>query len=169
MTHLRHPTKPRPGSEPGPLSTTRTTQSDGVPGQARHGFAVLLTLILTTPTLAQVIPTGTPAADILLSQAIADQRLFLTCSALEPDTHTFLLEAWQRDIAKATDLLTAAKVAPEAITAFTTAAAPESLLPAPDTSFEDLQKFCATDPKWLTRAMRLDTVRLAEDLPKVLP
>jgi hypothetical protein len=159
MTHLRHPTKPRPGSEPGPLSTTRTTQSDGVPGQARHGFAVLLTLILTTPTLAQVIPTGTPAADILLSQAIADQRLFLTCSALEPDTHTFLLEAWQRDIAKATDLLTAAKVAPEAITAFTT----------PDTSFEDLQKFCATDPKWLTRAMKMDTVRLAADLPKVLP
>ncbi len=132
------------------------------------GLALTLTL-LATPTLGQVIPTGTPAADILLSQAIADQRLFLTCSSLEPDTHTFLLQAWERDVAKAVDILTAAKVAPEAITAFTTAAALENLLPAPDTPFEDLQKFCATDPKWLTRAMQLDTVRLAEDLPKVLP
>ncbi len=128
-----------------------------------------LTLALTSQAQAQIIPTGTPAADILLSQAIADQRLFLTCSALEPDTHTFLLQAWERDVAKAVDILTAAKVAPEAITAFTTAAAPENLLPAPDTPFEDLQKFCATDPKWLTRAMKMDTVRLAADLPKVLP
>ena len=133
------------------------------------GCLLALTLALTSQAQAQIIPTGTPAADILLSQAIADQRLFLTCSALEPDTHTFLLEAWQRDVAKATDLLTAANVPPEAITAFTTAAAPENLLPAPDTPFEDLQKFCATDPKWLTRAMKMDTVRLAADLPKVLP
>ena len=139
------------------------------PRRVRIHGAPLLALLLPLSATAQVIPTGTPAADILLSQAIADQRLFLTCSALEPDTHTFLLQAWQRDVAKATDLLTAAKVAPEAITAFTTAAAPENLLPTPDTPFEDLQKFCATDPKWLTRAMRLDTVRLAEDLPKVLP
>ena len=35
------------------------------------GLALTLTL-LATPTLGQVIPTGTPAADILLSQAIAD-------------------------------------------------------------------------------------------------
>lgn len=131
--------------------------------------APFLALLLPLSASAQVVPTGTPAADILLSQAIADQRLFLTCSALEPDTHTFLLEAWERDVAKAVDILTAAQVAPEAITAFTTAAAPEALLPAPDTPFEDLQKFCATDPKWLTRAMKMDTVRLAADLPKVLP
>ena len=155
-----------------PTPTAATSASPPPRGEGLGGrpLAILVALtFLTTPTLAQVIPTGTPAADILLSQAIADQRLFLTCSSLEPDTHTFLLQAWERDVAKAVDLLTAAKVAPEAITAFTTAAAPESLLPAPDTSFEDLQKFCATDPKWLTRAMKMDTVRLAADLPKVLP
>ena len=139
------------------------------PRRMRYSAPFFAALLLPLAAHAQVIPTGTPAADILLSQAIADQRLFLTCSAREPDTHTFLLEAWQRDVASAVDILTAAKVAPEAISAFTTAAAPESLLPAPDTSFEDLQKFCATDPKWLTRAMKMDTVRLAADLPKVLP
>ena len=158
MTHL--PPTAAPEAPPLPL------RGEG-PGVG--GCLLALTLALTSQAQAQIIPTGTPAADILLSQAIADQRLFLTCSALEPDTHTFLLEAWQRDVAKATDLLTAANVPPEAITAFTTAAAPENLLPAPDTPFEDLQKFCATDPKWLTRAMKMDTVRLAADLPKVLP
>lgn len=126
-------------------------------------------LLLTTPALAQVIPTGTPAADILLSKAITEQRLFLTCTALDPQTHDFIAGLWAKDVAAAATLLTEHNVPPEAIAAFTAAALPENLLPDPDTPFQDIRKFCATDPDWIRRLNRTEMIRLATDLPKVLP
>ncbi len=92
-----------------------------------HG-AALLALLFTTATHAQVIPTGTPAADILLSQAIAEQRVFLTCSSLDPALHGRVTDAWLGDVEAATGLLTANQVPAEAIAAFQAAANVESLL-----------------------------------------
>ncbi len=110
--------------------------------------APFLIATLTSPATAQVIPTGTPAADILLSQAIAEHRVFLTCSALDPLTHQQILTNWQKDIAAATAILTAHTVPQDAITAFTRAADPAALMPAEDTPWAEVKGLCDTHPDW---------------------
>ena len=158
--------RPRPGPEPGPRFPTSASPTQKVPGQARDGVAFALALLLATPAAAQIIPTGTPAADILLSQAITEQRLFHTCSALDPQTHGFLTEAWTEDAAAAAAILADNNVPSEVIAAFTAAAATEALLPAPDIPFESVRQLCGADPDWIGRVNRLDFIRLATDLPK---
>lgn len=133
----------------------------------RNLGAPLLTLLLTTPTLAQVIPTGTPAADILLSQAISEHRVFLTCSALDGYVHPLVLQNWQREVDAATATLTENHVAPEAIAAFTEAAKPENLLPAPDTPWAEVVEFCDTYPDWQADYARLNFTILELKLPPV--
>jgi hypothetical protein len=139
-----------------------------VPGQARDGVILtLLALLLATGASAQVVPTGTPAADIVLTQALADQRLFLTCTALEPQNHQLILDFWAADVAAATAILADNGVPEEAIAAFTQAALPENLMPAPDTPFATLREICS-DPLWFQRMMRRDFTELAVQLPKAL-
>ncbi|MBL9050214.1 MAG: hypothetical protein JNK19_08900 [Tabrizicola sp.] len=125
----------------------------------------LLALAFTTQATAQVIPTGTPAADILLSQAIAEHRVFLTCSALDPAIHAQILTNWQRDTTAAAAILAAQDVPDEAIAAFTAAAKPEALLPAPDTSFEDVRQLCDANPDWQQRYFQLNLTVLDLKLP----
>ena len=134
-------------------------------GMGVGGLALTLTIALTTPTQAQVIPTGTPAADILLSQAITEHRVFLTCSALDPKTHTQITENWQRDITAAAAILTTHNVPPAAIAAFTTAAAPAALMPAEDTPWGQVQGLCATHPDWQTTYFQLNLTVLETSLP----
>ena len=104
---------------------------------------VALAALLAAPAAAQIVPTGTPAADILLSQAIAEHRIFLTCSALDPATHARILADWQRDVTDAAAILAANAIPAEAIAAFQTAADPANLLPTADTPFADVKR-CAT-------------------------
>jgi len=130
------------------------------------GGLALAALLVTTPTAAQVIPTGTPAADILLSQAITEQRVFHTCSAFDVQSHLSILDLWASDAAFAAEVLAGNNVPPEAIAAFTAAASPQALMPAPETPFEDVQQFCATHPAWQTRWAQFDFIILANALPK---
>ena len=168
MTHMA---KPRPGPAPRPLSIPRAAHlRHEVPGQARDGVILIAisALVLTSPATAQIIPTGTPAADILLSQAIAEHRVFLTCSALDPQTHQQIVANWQADVASAKAILAAHNVAPDAITAFTTAADPAALTPAPDTPWAEVQALCATRPDWQTDYFQLNLVILDLKLVGVL-
>jgi hypothetical protein len=125
----------------------------------------LLTAVLATPLSAQVIPTGTPAADILLSQAIAEHRVFLTCSALDPQLHSQMLTNWQRDTAAAVAILTTNTVPPEAITAFTTAADPAALMPGEDTPWADVKALCDTHPDWQKTYFQFNLTLLDLKLP----
>ena len=127
--------------------------------------AALLLLLLATPAQAQVIPTGTPAADILLSQAITEHRGFLTCSALDPALHDQITENWQRDVTAAAAILKANNVPPEAITAFTAAARPETLMPGPDTPWAEVQGLCASRPDWQATYFQLNLTLLDLRLP----
>ncbi|RYH93527.1 MAG: hypothetical protein EON48_19675 [Acetobacteraceae bacterium] len=101
-----------------------------------------------TPLAAQVNPTGSPAADILLTKAIAEHRVFLTCSALDGLTHDQILTNWQRDTAAAVTILKAKAVPSDAITAFSSAADPAALMPAPDTPWAEVKGLCDTQPDW---------------------
>ncbi len=128
--------------------------------------AVLLAVaLLATPAVAQIIPTGIPAADILLSQAIAEHRVFLTCSALEPQTHAQILSNWQRDTAAAAVLLKTHAVPPEAITAFTEAADPKTLMPTEDTPWAEVRALCDTRPGWMTDYYQFNLTILDLKLP----
>ena len=159
--------RPRPGRDPGPRSTPRANPTQKVPGHARDGVALALAaLLLATPAAAQVIPTGTPAADILLSQAITEQRLFHTCSALDPQTHALVTDQWQQDAAAAVAILAENQVAPEAIAAFTEAASAKTLLPGPETPWAEVKGLCDTHPDWQTRLYQFDFIVLALRLPK---
>lgn len=131
-----------------------------------HAALVALAALLATPIAAQIVPTGTPAADILLSQAIAEHRVFLTCSTLDPATHARILSNWQRDVTDAAAILAANAIPPEAITAFQTAAQPDNLLPAADTPFADVKQLCDSNPDWQTRLAQQTLTRLHLQLPQ---
>ena len=133
------------------------------------GLALALAITLTTQATAQVIPTGTPAADILLSQAITEHRVFLTCSALDPATHARIADTWQRDVTAAAAILTANKVPPEAIAAFSTAAAPNALMPGAETPWAAVKGLCDTHSDWQTRLAQFDFTLLGQRLPQVFP
>ena len=128
------------------------------------GLALALTL-LPLPAQAQIIPTGTPAADILLSQAIAEHRVFLTCSALDPATHQQILTNWQKDTAAAVAILQTHNTPPEAITAFTKAADPAALMPSDDTPWAEIKGLCDTQPDWLETYQDRDLTILDQNLP----
>ena len=145
------------GGQPGPIRRLRI-----------HA-APFLALLFATQATAQVIPTGTPAADILLSQAIAEHRVFLTCSALDPLTHRQIVDNWQRDTTAALSILKAHNVPPEAITAFTTAAAPAALMPADDTPWGQVRDLCDTHPDWQKTYYEFNLTILELKLPEVFP
>lgn len=127
----------------------------------------LLLTLLALPASAQIIPTGTPAADILLSQAIAEQRLFHTCSALDPQTHGVITRAWAQDAVAAAAILAENSVPAEAIAAFSEAARPENLLSAPETTFENVIQLCTSNPDWPQDLQTFRFTVLAQQLPQV--
>jgi hypothetical protein len=131
-----------------------------------YGAPLLTVALLTTPATAQIIPTGTPAADILLTQALAEHRVFLTCSSLDGLSHPLILQNWQREVSSAVATLTANNTPAEAIAAFTAAANPENLLPAEDTPFSEVKQFCDAYPDWQTDYARLNYTILDLKLPK---
>jgi hypothetical protein len=160
-----------------PTTSTASTSASPPPNGGRGtvptlgvgGLALALTIAFTTPTLAQVIPTGSPAADILLSQAITEHRVFLTCSALDPQLHSQILTNWQRDTAAAVAILTSNKVPPEAITAFSKAADPAALMPSEDTPWADVKALCDTHPDWQDTYFQLNLTILDLKLPAAFP
>jgi hypothetical protein len=99
---------------------------------------------------------------------LTEHRTFLTCSALEPMTNQQIVQNWQRDVTAATAALQAAKVPQEAIAAFTAAARPEDLMPAPDTPFEDIRQLCDSQPDWATRYAQLNFTLLEFKLSQAL-
>ncbi|NJM84170.1 MAG: hypothetical protein HC844_18525 [Tabrizicola sp.] len=130
-----------------------------------HSLALAL---VATAAQAQIIPTGSPAADILLSRAVSEHRTFLTCSSLDPQTHALITANWQRDVTAATAILTAGNVAAEAITAFTATAQPENLLPASDTPYADVRQFCEAHADWQATYGQLNFTLLELTLPGAL-
>ena len=133
------------------------------------GLALALTIALTTPALAQIVPTGTPAADIVLTQGIADWRVFVTCSALDHKTNWSMVDELYHDITAASAILQANDVPPAAIAAFAAAADPEALSPPPDTPFAEVRELCLAHPDWSDRWLDRAFTFLERDLLKAFP
>jgi hypothetical protein len=134
-------------------------------GPGMGSLALALTIGLTTQATAQIVPTGTPAADILLTTALAEHQVFLTCSSLEPQTYGQIAKNWQRDVAAAMVILVEQKVAPEAIAAFQSAARIETLLPVAGTPYAEVKEFCDAYPDWMTDYYQFNLTVLELKLP----
>jgi hypothetical protein len=131
-----------------------------------HAVLVALATLVATHAAAQIVPTGTPSADILLSRGIAEHRIFLTCSAFDPATHAQILANWQREVTDATAILAANAVPAEVIAAFQNTAEPANLLPKDDTPFADVKQLCDSNPDWQTRYALANRARLDLQLPQ---
>ena len=145
-----------------------TRQPLGAAASRALACGPVLALCLALPASAQIIPTGSPAVDILLARALADQRVFLTCTALAAETHEAALDLWQADVTATVALLGEKAVAPDVITAFTAAADPATLALPADTPFAAVADYCRAQADWLTRWTSRDFTQLARALPGVL-
>jgi hypothetical protein len=150
----------------------RITNPRGQPRPRRRGVvwqSVTLLSLLSSPALTQVVPTGSPTADFLLAQALAEHRLFLSCSALDPPVHAQIRLGWEEDVNAAVAILTKNGVAAEAIAAFIDAARPENLMPSPETFWIEVQSLCATQPDWHSRYFNQILISLDAKLPQAFP
>jgi hypothetical protein len=139
-------------------------------GMGGRRLAVLAAVaLLPSIAAAQIIPTGSPAADITLAKAIADWRVFVTCSALESQTNWHVVNDLYHDIKAASEILRANDIPEETIAAFAAAADPEALSPGPDTPFKDLEEMCIMHPSWHELWLDRDFTFLERDLPKAFP
>lgn len=155
---------------PTPTAATSATPPPRGAGPGVRPLAILAAVtLLVPPAAAQIIPTGSPTADILLTTALTEQRVFLTCTALDAADHETALAFWQDDVDAALALLTERNVPAQAIQAFRTAARPEALMPAPDIPFAEVQEFCAAQDDWPRRWQRRDFTQLARALPDAMP
>jgi hypothetical protein len=167
---------PRPGPQPGlrpapgarprlrALARTGAIRTGAI---LRYLVSLALALPLVTPAAAQIVPTGVPAADILLTRALGEQRIFLTCSALDGEAHRRIRQDWDRDVAAALATLSANTVPADAIAAFTEAARVETLMPSPDTPWSEVRQLCDATPDWPSRTARRSFTILALTLPPV--
>ena len=140
------------------------TRSARTGKRTARASAALVTLAVW-PAMAQIVPTGSAAADILLSQAITEQRVFHTCSAFDRGLHARIVGQWAEQAEQAARILASNDAPPEAIAAFAAAAASGALMPAPGTPFEDVRQFCDTHPDWQDRWANADIILLPDDLP----
>jgi len=162
MTH--HTSTAARSASPPPQGGPGTASTMGV-----GGLALALTIALTTQATAQIIPTGTPAADIVLTQGIADWRVFVTCSALDTQANWHVVNELYHDITAASAILTANNVPQEAIAAFAAAADPDALSPDPDTPFGNVLELCLAHPDWSDRCLDRKFTFLERDLAKAFP
>lgn len=127
--------------------------------------AAVTAILVAAPACAQIVPTGSPTADILLSTAITEQRTILTCTALETTAHRIAVTAWQVEVAAAVAILTENGVPPGAITAFQDAARAENLLPGEGAPFAAVKAYCNAQENWFTRWNRGEFTELGRALP----
>ena len=113
-----------------------------------------------------LIALATPAASddavvaALLDRAMAEQRVYQTCTALIPDG-SFDAEAWwQEKVTETLAAIEAAGATPANLAAFTASAAPGALKPAPDTPWSEVLAFCSADPDWYSNWQRFNIVIL---------
>jgi hypothetical protein len=133
----------------------------GINTAIAHAIRALAILMIGTAAAAQtVIETGNSEADTLIRDALAEQRVFITCSSLDQSPHAFLTTNLIEMAANSAESLRRAGVAEKAVARFVAAATPAALMPAAGTSFAEVLELCDNNPDWADRFARLDFILL---------
>jgi hypothetical protein len=130
--------------------------------------ALTLALILLSAGSAVAQDPNTAIAAIL-DTALAEQQVFLTCTATSLKTHVFLRDAWARDVADGLQILADAGYPTDRIDAFTIAAMPENIILPATTPFGEVVAFCDANQGFERGVTTLTYTILRHALPKVIP
>jgi len=112
---------------------------------ARSAALALVGLLAAAPALAQdrvarIMP--------VLDTAIEEWRVFLNCSALDPEAHAFHMNNWRTNVEGTSAFLYAQGFAGSVVIPFATRARPEALMLPGDTPFAEVRAFCDAHPEW---------------------
>ncbi len=99
----------------------------------------------------------------ILDEALADWSAFLTCSVLEPETHTLLREWWALEQGALEEVLATADLAPELAAEIGARLTLEQLMAPTIGDVDALIAFCA-DTDWRRQAVRFGYPRAAEQI-----
>ncbi|MCB6178533.1 hypothetical protein LHP98_10360 [Rhodobacter sp. Har01] len=131
-----------------------------------HVPLALIGIVCGLPAVAQ---DRAAAYGQVLDRAMTEFRVFLTCTALEPSAQASVRDIWKKQVTETLAVLANNGVSPPNLVAFTASALPGSLTLPPDTPFSEVIAFCAEDPDWMQRLVRLEFTRLPQALAKAAP
>lgn len=103
----------------------------------------------------------------LIDTAIAEQTVFINCTATEPETGRIVSESWEHDIQQVLPLLPRAGLGRDAIAAFEKRADPATILMS-DRPFKEVVALCSAEPDWIQRYYRLNYVLLPMRVQQLL-
>jgi len=106
-----------------------------------------LAVALAAPVTAQ---DRSAQAQALIDAALAEHRVFLTCSSLEPATHAVIRQDWERMAADSDAILAQLGFPLLFRLAFRAASRSEALMPPDDTPFAKVRALCDANPDWAT-------------------
>lgn len=99
-----------------------------------------------------------------LDEVMAEYRVYLTCSSLDPEVHAPILAMWKKMVGETQLALAEAGLAPANLGDFIASGWTGGLTPEPGTPFADVQSFCAKHPGWLRAFDSFSYTRLPDAL-----
>lgn len=135
-------------------------------GTAGRVSFVLLCLLPAAVLAQGLIDPGeayTGAVTEMLDRAIAEQTVFLNCSATEPMNYDLLLSAWTQSVIDTGSKLLTIGFDAQFVSDFADRASLPKMLMI-DRPFADVIDFCNDHPDWVAQAYRLDYTLLPSAL-----
>jgi len=84
----------------------------------------------------------------VLERATEEWRVFLTCTALEPDSHPMVVDSWAHTVERTSAFLYDQGFPGSVVIPFATRARPDALMLPGDTPFSEVRAFCEAHPDW---------------------
>jgi hypothetical protein len=105
----------------------------------------LAALICASPVAAQDrVARITPVLD----RALAEWRVFLTCTALDPQAHAMVVDGWSGMVETTGTYLRERGLSGASLDDFPARAEPDALMLPGDTPFAEVRAFCEDHPGW---------------------
>ncbi|MDF0602299.1 hypothetical protein P1J78_16280 [Psychromarinibacter sp. C21-152] len=133
----------------------------------RCSAALACAAALAAPVHAQETDLAA-RVEAAIDARLAEQRVVLTCSSTFPQTHEFLLEAWQEEIDRTLDVLQETALPGILRIHLRDDAAPEAVMLPDDTPFGEVRAFCASHPDWERELRLMRYAPLFDNIPDLL-
>lgn len=128
-------------------------------------WITLMTALLAVPAHAD---DKSVKLQTLLDQVLAEQRVALTCSSLDKQTHDSALQLWLDIVPQIADLMTEAGQPADAVDSFVASSTPDALILAGTTPFSDVRALCASQPDWMEGVMTFRAFSYIESVREIV-